>query len=64
MKGMNNNEQSINTLQNLINSLNNRVREIYNQGYREGYLDGVFETKQSLYCSMMSEFFGERRTDE
>ena len=48
MKGFDNNEMSVRTLQNLKNSLDNRIHEIYNQGYREGYKDGVEDTKHEI----------------
>lgn len=48
MKGFDNNEMSVRTLDNLKNSLDNRIHEIYNQGYREGYKDGVEDTKHEI----------------
>ena len=48
MKGFDNNEMSVRTLQNLKNSLDNRIHEIYNQGYREGYKDGVRDAMQKM----------------
>lgn len=48
MKGFDNNEMSVRTLENLKNSLDNRIHEIYNQGYREGYKDGVEDTKHEI----------------
>lgn len=35
MKGLDNNEQSVQTLKKLKGSLDNRLHEIYNQGYDE-----------------------------
>lgn len=48
MKGFDNNEMSVRTLENLKNSLDNRIHEIYNQGYREGYKDGAEDTKHEI----------------
>ena len=48
MKGFDNNGMSVRTLENLKNSLDNRIHEIYNQGYREGYKDGVEDTKHEI----------------
>ena len=55
MKGFDNNEMSVRTLQNLKNSLDNRIHEIYNQGYREGYKDGVKDAMQKIADSILSE---------
>lgn len=41
MRGISKNEQALNTLENLLGSINNRIREIYNQGYQQGFEDGV-----------------------
>lgn len=41
MRGISKNEQALNTLENLLGSLENRIREIYNQGYQQGFEDGV-----------------------
>ena len=55
MKGFDNNEMSVRTLQNLKNSLDNRIHEIYNQGYREGYKDGVTDTMMTIADNILSE---------
>ena len=55
MKGFDNNEMSVRTLENLKNSLDNRIHEIYNQGYREGYKDGVNDAMQKIADSILSE---------
>ena len=55
MKGFDNNEVSVRTLENLKNSLDNRIHEIYNQGYREGYKDGVTDTTQKIADSILAE---------
>lgn len=41
MRGISKNEQAFNTLENLLGSIENRIREIYNQGYQQGFEDGV-----------------------
>lgn len=55
MKGFDNNEMSVRTLQNLKNSLDNRIHEIYNQGYREGYKDGVTDATKRIADTILSE---------
>ena len=52
MKGFDNNEMSVRTLQNLKNSLDNRIHEIYNQGYREGFKDGQTDMAQTFLGGM------------
>ena len=55
MKGFDNNEMSVRTLQNIKNSLDNRIHEIYNQGYREGYKDGVSDAMKKIADNILSE---------
>lgn len=55
MKGLDNNEQSVQTLNNLKGSLDNRLHEIYNQGYREGYKDGVSDAMKKIADTILSE---------
>lgn len=55
MKGLDNNEQSVQTLNNLKCSLDNRLHEIYNQGYKEGYKDGVSDAMKKIADSILSE---------
>lgn len=55
MKGLDNNEQSVQTLNNLKRSLDNRLHEIYNQGYKEGYKDGVSDAMKKIADSILSE---------
>lgn len=40
IKGIDDNKVSLSTLKNLKGTLNNRVREIYRQAYKEGFEDG------------------------
>lgn len=55
MKHLDNNKVSARTLENLIGTLENRIKEIYNQGYREGFKDGVAETTQKLVDKILAE---------
>ena len=55
MKHLDNNGVSVRTLENLVGLLENRIREIYNQGYREGFKDGVGETTQKLVDKILAE---------
>lgn len=55
MKHLDSNLKSAKTLENLIGTLENRVKEIYNQGYRAGFKDGVEETTQKLIDKVLAE---------
>lgn len=41
MKRIDNNEEALNNLRNIQSSLENKIRSIYNLGYREGYKDAI-----------------------
>ena len=41
------NQEAVNVERNLIHSLNNRLRRIYNLGYRKGYEDGTRAERHS-----------------
>lgn len=66
MKGLMNNELSVKTLNNLKNGLDNRICEIYNQGYREGYKDATEEVLQSIKEDLLGKFVteGEEEIDD
>lgn len=48
MKGLLNNNQAVNVLNTLKGSLDNRIHEIYNLGYKQGYEDGHYDCIQKL----------------
>lgn len=58
MKRIDNNAQALNTLNNLISSLDNKVKAIYNMGYREGYKDGTEVALDKIKEQIISEVFG------
>lgn len=64
MKGLLNNELSVKTLNNLKNGLDNRICEIYNQGYREGYKDSTEEVLQSIKEYLLGKFVTEEESEE
>lgn len=47
--GIDNNETSLKTLENLKGSVDNRVRAIYNQAYKKGYEDKAEEQKKPAH---------------
>lgn len=57
MKRIDNNAQALNTLNNLISSLDNKVKAIYNLGYREGYKDATEEVLQSIKEHLLGKKF-------
>ena len=60
MKGLSNNEDAVKVLHNLKDSLSNRICEIYNMGYREGFADGERDAMKRLTDIVLAE----RRNDE
>lgn len=61
MIGLLNNDEAIKVLENLIGAEKNRIHQIYNLGYKEGYRDAVEETsiRMSKYVNTMLERKGE-----
>ena len=60
MKGLLNNEEAVKVLENLIEAERNRIHQIYNLGYKQGYEDGHYDCIQSL----TEQILAERRADE
>lgn len=57
MKRIDNNEEALNNLQNIQSSLGNKIRNIYNLGYREGYKDGTEEILQRIKEDLLGKKF-------
>lgn len=38
---INNNDEALAAMENMLRSITNRVRSIYNYGYKDGFRDGV-----------------------
>lgn len=64
MKRLDNNDQALNALNNLISSLDNKVKAIYNMGYREGYKDATEEVLQSIKEDLLGKFVTEEESEE
>lgn len=62
MKGLLNNDEAVKVLEDLIGTERNRIHQIYNLGYKEGYKDAVEETmiRMNDYVNTILE----RRADE
>lgn len=43
MKGIDNNAEALNIINSMLGSQENRIRSIYNLGYKQGYEDGLDE---------------------
>lgn len=64
MKRIDNNEEALNNLQNIQSSLGNKIRNIYNLGYREGYKDATEEVLQSIKEDLLGKFVTEEESEE
>ena len=62
MKGLLNNTEAVDVLENLIGTEQNRIHQIYNLGYKEGYKDAVEEATRRIAEYVNGTM--ERRTDE
>lgn len=62
MKGLLNNTEAVDVLENLIVTERNRIHQIYNLGYKEGYKDAVEEA--TIRIAEYVNGTMERRTDE
>ena len=60
MKGLYNNEDAVKVMNTMRDSLTNRICEIYNMGYREGFADGQRDAMQRLADIVLAE----RRADD
>lgn len=64
MKGLLNNDQAVNVLNNLKGSLDNRIHEIYNLAYQKGYKDGYNAKQDEIIQTLTEQILAERRADE
>ena len=55
-RNMSDNEIAINCQDNLISSLKNRLREIYNLGYKDGFEDGGEYMLDQLRLRVMTDY--------
>lgn len=49
-----NNEQALNTMSNLLKSLENRFRAIYNYGFHDGYEQGIKDATNKIIEQILS----------
>lgn len=57
MTRLENNEQASNTYDAIMRGLENKIKAIYNMGYREGYRDGLKETLQNIEAEILEKKF-------
>lgn len=62
MKGLLNNQEAVNIVNRIDSMLNNRLHQIYNLGYKEGYKDAVEEATRRIAEYVNGTM--ERRNDE
>ena len=49
------NKEALQTMRNAIGSMENRMREIYNKGYKDGVKDGINQAMMKMADSILSE---------
>lgn len=49
------NDECLNILRNLEGSLGNRMREVYNKGYKDGLRDGASQVTAKLVSKILEE---------
>lgn len=49
------NKEALQTMRNTIGSMENRMREIYNKGYKDGIKEGINRAMQKIADSILSE---------
>lgn len=64
MKGFDNNKEAVQVESNFIGSLSNRMRHVYNLGYKEGLKDGARQVTQALVEKILEEQEKENSNDE
>ena len=54
-----NNEKALATMQNFINSSENRFRSLYNYGYKDGYADGLKDATAEIIKKILEDKGGD-----
>ena len=49
------NKEALQTMRNSIGSMENRMREIYNKGYKDGIKEGINRAMQKIADNILSE---------
>ena len=53
--GIESNKEAYQTMKNSIGSMENRMREIYNKGYKDGVKEGINQAMMKIADSILSE---------
>ena len=61
--GIESNKEAYQTMKNSIGSMENRMREIYNKGYRDGIKEGINRAMQKIADSILEEVEADRKTE-
>lgn len=60
--GIESNKEAYQTMKNSIGSMENRMREIYNKGYKDGIKEGINRAMQKIADSILEEVEAEPQT--
>lgn len=55
MSNINFNNEAYQTMKNALGSMENRMREIYNKGYKDGVKDGINQAMKKIADSIIEE---------
>lgn len=58
------NKEALQTMRNSIGSMENRMREIYNKGYKDGVKEGINQAMMKIADSILSEIEDGEREGE
>ena len=58
------NKEALQTMRNSIGSMENRMREIYNKGYKDGIKEGINQAMMKIADSILSEIEDGEREGE
>lgn len=61
--GIESNKEAYQTMKNSIGSMENRMREIYNKGYKDGIKEGINQAMQKIADSILEEVEADRKTE-
>lgn len=58
-RSIDNNDKALATMQNFINSSENRFRALYNYGYKDGYEQGLKDATEEIIKKILEDKGGE-----
>jgi hypothetical protein len=57
------NKEAYQTMKNSIGSMENRMREVYNKGFKDGLKEGINQAMQKIADSILEEVEADRKTE-